>query len=87
MRRYECGCRNLSVSAGRRRHDDPSDACDLGRDDIHQNRRRVNGLSPRYIDTDRSKRCHLLSKDRTILRRIKPAVFFLLLMIAANVDK
>ena len=69
---------------GRHHHDEFTDARDLGRNGVHQHRRRIGGLASRYIQTDAIQRRDLLTKERAVGLGVAPGFNFLPLVITAH---
>ena len=59
--RHECGRIDFPVCSRRCRHNDLLHTRHFCRNDIHEHRRRVDGLAARHIHADSRKRSHLLS--------------------------
>ena len=84
-------CRNqrcridFTVFSRRRDHNDLIHTGNFCGNDIHQNRRRINSLSSRYIHTNLLKRRHFLSQDRTVRFAVKPTVLHLFCMIGFDI--
>ena len=84
-------CRNqscrihLSLCVTRRCHYDLAYSRNLGRDNIHKHGRWICSFTARYIHTNLCKWCYLLSKQCSVVFRIKPAVLLLFLVVCADV--
>ena len=61
--------RVLLAARRRHHHDDFADAGHLGRDRVHQHRRRIGGLAAGHVDADAVQRRHLLAQQACRRRR------------------
>ncbi|MNS84034.1 hypothetical protein D3C72_1178460 [compost metagenome] len=80
---------NACLTAGSRRrdHHDLRHARNLGRDDIHEYRGRISGLTARHVHTHTLQRANNLAQDAAVRLQIHPGVPLLLLMESADVGR
>ncbi len=90
IRAGDHGCRErsgrcLPLRVRRRTDYDPFNACNLGRDYIHQHAGRVNRPSSRNIAAGDCDRRHFLAEDRPVRLCRNPAVYPLFFMVSRNI--
>ena len=84
---HQCGGVYLTVFSRRCGHNDLLHPCHLGRNNVHEHGRRINGLAAGYIDAHPAQRRDLLAQHGAVGLGVKPAVAALFLMIGADIHQ